>query len=374
MMRLYSVNEFEQEVFNSANSIDFAAKCITPWHLIGVKSFIAKLLEEKGSVKGFIYVKYHGVSGHVIKPDTLNFPPNADITVFWGKKAEKKSAKQKCALISQAAAIGRYSPSKQGNVYLLNAFYPDYPFCGRFIENTDMSCTPVCIDEGVGTYKTRKDLFGEKWRRDKKGAVISEIHKSIELKIGRRIPQKTLYFTIFTTGKSGTLTENTAVTRYYKQVLKDSAEAMTITDKPYVLLLTQPFELKEELAAMNEVNRAFDMAMSRYKERGLEVFVKPHPREKAEAIEEYRKKGYTVIDKSAPIEQMLNGLTKKPECVVGALSTALVTASVLCDVPAVSVIKIVSANVTGAYCEHSVKFEQRYGKVVSFFEISALGQ
>ena len=367
-MQFYSLTEFENEVFANANNIDFVAKCITPWHLIGIKAFIAKLLEENKRAKGYIYIKYHGVSGYVIKEDDLNFPEDSDITVIWGKKSEKKTSKQKREVITQSINFKHYSPSNQKKVFILNAFYPDYPFCARFIEHTGINCVPVCIDEGVGTYKTRRDLFGERWRRNKKRAIISEIQKLLETHIGKRIPEKTVYFTIFNVNKSGMLNENTDVTRYYRKVLSDSVSTITISDKPYILLLTQPFELKEEIAAQNEVNAAFNLVAKRYREAGFYIFVKPHPREKKEMLDEYKNSGYTLIDQSMPIERMLNCLTTKPNCVIGALSTALVTSSVLCNIPAISIARIVASKASPAYRKQVKTFEKRYGNVVSFIE------
>lgn len=369
MAKTYSAEEFEECVLAAAEQIDFAAKCITPWHLIGVKAFVEKRIAEKGSVTGYVYIKYHGVSGYVIQPEDLLFPKEAKVTVLWGRKVQKRSLKLKLALVWQAMQHRAYTVDAcKRPIYILNAFYPDYLFCAKLMMRIKQPCVPVCIDEGVGTYKTRRQLFGEKWRRNKKNALIGEVQKSVEQRIGHRMPENTLHFTIFSMDAKGTLSEQKDVTCYYKKALSKNAQPMSISDKPYVLLLTQPFELSEEIAVRNLVNQTFDAVMARYVQQGCEVYVKPHPREKETAIKEYEAKGYQIIKKSMPIEQMLSSLSHKPECVVGALSTALVTASVLCDVPAKSIVHLMSHEAPAAYQQQAAAFEMRYGRVVGFIE------
>lgn len=355
--------ELEKKLYREGCNLDFYAMAITPWHLLGVKSFVEKMASEKAEVKGLLFIKYHGQAGFLIKEEDLVFPSNAKIEVVFEER-ETKSAKSKVKIVKELLT-GKIGKKETGHkLYILKPFIPDYELCVKYLINSADDCQPVCIDEGVGTYKSAKELFFEYWRRNKKTGITYAFLRTLDWSLKKKLNRETMYFTLFKNGK-GALEENREVSKWYTEILKkNNTQKIEVEDEPYVLIMTQPFELTEDIASKEAINNAYDEVADVLREKGYKIYVKPHPRETEDVIKGYEERGYEIFKVKMPIEALLLSLAKKPEAVIGSLSTSLVTASVLCDVCAISTVDLMTGKVHPAYKETADKFKMRYGKLL----------
>ena len=62
-----------------ANEYDFAAQCVSSWHLLGLKAYILEKIREIGFVKGVILVRCLKLDNYSIKEEDLIFDKNSDI-------------------------------------------------------------------------------------------------------------------------------------------------------------------------------------------------------------------------------------------------------------------------------------------------------
>ena len=166
----------------------------------------------------------------------------------------------------------------------------------------------------------------------------------------------------------GRLRLNTSIAKLYQTELKKR-----VTEKEYikpngkyVIIATQPFEIEQDIRCRDKINDTYLNIMKVFEQKGISVYIKPHPRERDDVLKEYIKMGYKLIDMSDALEVYLEKLKIKPCMVIGAVSTALITVSVLNKVPSASIIDILGNKIDKDYLKTAQKFKKRYSDYIYF--------
>lgn len=360
-----SRHELEKGIMDEKfGSLDFYAYCNTPWHAMGVQSFLNHFFSNRKSVRGIIFISNQPGRPHLLSPEQFHLGSNIQALYFKNKESyrDNKGKLLKSLLFSKHHKINK----KSNILYVLRPFRPDIRFGAEYQLNTRKKSKLVCLDEGVGTYKSNYEIFSEKIKGNKKEALVyalgSVLNNFLKLKYDLEIQNYTLF-----KKKQNALTLNKKVANEYKQLLSIGKEPIIHSNKsPYVILVTQPFEIAQDVACKSVINACFDRIKEQLEAVGVSVFIKPHPREDKDILSDYKQRGYSVIDSRLSLEKYLEYVDHKPIIVFGAISTALVTASVLNNIIALSIVCIDSSKLTREYNKTAKNFMERYREFVRF--------
>ncbi|KZE38887.1 hypothetical protein AV656_08280 [Bhargavaea cecembensis] len=370
-------HEIEDAIIrNEFGEIDFYAYCITPWHAIGVRAYINSMLKRNNSLRGVILISHNPGTDYLIDSDVFLFDLDVDVKIFKCKDSRRANKAQ--YFFKLIKSMQKVQPPRDNErlLHILRPFRPDIRFAVDYQQNTRRECKLVCLDEGVGTYKTDYEILKEKIRGSiTTGSIhflMSSFYKFLLLR-NRLVPE---YYTLFKDNK-GLLEINLNIAKEYKKCIRQSVvSSINIETPKYALLLTQPFEIEQDVSSKNEINDIFDHLLKLFKQLGYEIIVKPHPREGKDVIDEYKQRGFKVLETKLPLEIYMESLKKKPEVVIGAVSTSLITANALNEVPAISVVYMNSEKLDRGYLKTADTFRERYGKFIHFpksdFEIMNL--
>lgn len=345
-MNYITKNDFAELAIKKHEEIDFIAKCITPWHLIGLRAFVEMLCESKTDVKGVLLIKKHFIgtsSAFLISESDIKFPSNAHVELYYEDLATS-SISHKSNKLFQYLFSGLEHMREPHNVFIIQSFYQDYELAYDFLKLTDSACELVCIDEGIGSYRNRRDLIHYYFSKGIKKGVFSWLGWLLADFMSFKIKSPQQWFTILKKEK-GEWVKNDAVCRWYRKVL-EKCETLDIGNDKYIVVLTQPFDSEEDRKSSGAIMEALDKEIRAYQESGYKVFIKPHPRETKEIIDCYQNKGYLLFPYKGGFENILGGLNLLPECVIGLNTTSLVTAKVLFGIRSISIIKKTKASLT----------------------------
>lgn len=167
---LITRHELEKNIMNGLyGELDFYAYCNTPWHSMGVQAFVNELASKKKRVRGIIFISNQPGRSHLLNPEQFKVNSNVEVLYFKNKEAFRKN---KTKLLISLLCSRRKITDDYPLLYVLRPFRPDIRFGAEYIMNTGRNCNLVCIDEGVGTYKSNKEIFEEKFKGNKKDALI----------------------------------------------------------------------------------------------------------------------------------------------------------------------------------------------------------
>lgn len=366
MIQYITKKAFQKLAIENNESLDFVAKCITPWHLIGLKAFVERLCSSKDTVRGLVFVRKHNSgksTNFYVKESDFQFPNNAIIDVFFEDRAVSSTVEKGKKFFSYIFD-GVEKKRSNHTVYILQSFYQDYLFAFSFLKNTFSNCELVCIDEGVGSYRNKRDLTHYYFSKGLKKGLQAWFDWLLSYILDKKIKCPKEWFTILKKSKLGWV-KNEEVCELYNKVLRQS-EDFVIGDEKYILVLTQPFDTEEDRMSASAMYAAIDNEISIYQEKGYKVYIKPHPRETDDTINSYKQKGYSVFPFAGGFETIMGGINNLPECVIGLNTTSLITAKVLFDIRAVSVIKKARASFSKGTQKTYKAFYSYFRNIVEF--------
>ena len=119
------------------------------------------------------------------------------------------------------------------------------------------------------------------------------------------------------------------------------------------------------LFVLPQILYTYSVILSRdfYKEKGLEVWIKPHPREKE--LDIYASLGAKIIYEKNIAQEVLLMKMKKPKYLLSLYSTTLVTAPLINGVPSVCLGKLSlnSEGFTNSYKKYVEKFINKFKNI-----------
>ncbi|UWP59032.1 polysialyltransferase family glycosyltransferase [Ruminococcus gauvreauii] len=364
-------HELEKNIFsNKYGELDFYAYCNTPWHAIGIQSFVNNLSEKKQKLSGIVFLANQPGRDTIVHPEDFSFKSNVDVLYFKNIDAYREDKKNylKKLLFSKNQVV----LTNDNNIYMLRPFRPDYKFGAEYQIETGRKCVLVCLEEGVGTYKSNYELFQEKTKGSLKAGALFALTCCFNSYLKTKYKLNISSFTLLKKEKDS-LSLNNEIANMYLESIQRAVNRRNIkynscidTTRDYVIILTQPFEIKQDVVCKDIINREFDLVKEYLSQKGVDVYIKSHPRETEETIDNYRNRGFNILQSNIPIETFLEMLPKKPIAVIGAVSTALITANALNKVVAISVVDLIKKESDSSYLKAAIKFKRRYSYFVRF--------
>lgn len=361
--------------------LDFIAFAVSHWHAAGVDSAIYDISQRKNKKpNGLIIIDVHPKDGFVVEKkdficknfaevefyfldSNLNNLQNQRYIIFRIYKAFKK-------LINILRAIMRIriiSKNKKNNskeLFIISVMNPNISFLeifkNKYISNKYIPVYFI-IDEGFSTYISKKawEVTKELDNQDTKFGHFNYL-EDIETKIKTGIMNNILkrlvikYINIenrflFKLNK-GKLIPNFSVVNSYKSIFLKRKEILLKFDNVKnilspAIIITKPFS-EYKLANLKYELEILDKTVSILIRKGYSVIIKPHPRESdnkyVSILKNYKSNQVKITHKDFPVEDLF--ATINPLCVIGYTSTALLTANIIFDFPAISIYPIFLSN------------------------------
>ena len=364
-------HELEKKiVLNKYGKLDFYAYCNTPWHAIGIQSFVNNLSEKNQKLSGIVFLANQPGREAIVHPEDFNFNNNVEVQYF--KNIDSYREDKKSYLKKLLFSKKNVESNIDNNFYMLRPFRPDYQFGVEYQIETGRKCVLICLEEGVGTYKSNYEIFTEKIKGDIKEGIFFAIACCFNFYLQTKYRLHISYFKLLKQDKKS-LSLNNEIANMYLETIQKAVNQNKVNvnfcidvDRKYAMILTQPFEIKQDVLCKNIINQEYDLIKEYLSNKGIDVYIKPHPRESEDIIKDYRERGFNVLQSDIPLEMFLEVLPKKPIVVIGAVSTALITANALNHVTAISVINLIKKQLNRSYVKAGNEFKKRYGNFVLF--------
>ena len=229
--------------------------------------------------------------------------------------------------------------------------------------------TIIC-DEGVGSYTD--DMYDrlEQFKHDgsSKLKIIKNWFEEMLLcpKVIKNLINNNNYFDYCMLRGKYDLKPNGDLPKYIKNQIYDYSHSINysypIIVNDYVLINTQ-FFTKNEVNDTEKIGWFWKKIIDFYKEKGLEVWIKPHPREKE--LDIYASLGAKIIYEKNIAQEVLLMKMKKPKYLLSLYSTTLVTAPLINGVPSVCLGKLSlnSEGFTNSYKKYVEKFINKFKNI-----------
>ncbi|AKB29024.1 hypothetical protein MSSIT_2305 [Methanosarcina siciliae T4/M] len=346
-------NYIEQELLT--NSLDFIAFVISPFHALGVDSFLYELFKEKKrKLNGLIIVNSHHKDGILINENHFSCLTFVNASFRYVHKSEELSLfqKSKTAIeIFKGIFNARIGTKATNSLYIISVMsIPPQSF--KFFKNKKITSKYIpqyiLIDEGIGMYFD-KDFWTLVQKYDIKSKtnvskfknldLISKIFSFLVKNITTKFfkPENRYLFT----RESKFLSPNWGVISSYREIISLRKDNVSVSMKidpssKWAIIATQPFveydqiNIKDFIHCLNEI---IDILV----DKKIDIFLKPHPREDIRKYDELIdvNKNIILLDKSFPLENLLQ---LKPNLIVGFTSTVLLTSYLFYNVLPVSYI------------------------------------
>lgn len=362
-------------MLDSGESYNFLAVIYTPWHFLGAKALIRRLGSQGKMVRGFVAVGDR-LGEYLLDISKIQKDLGDAVQAVYLTPTPKTFAMRLAGTVrtlSWFVPVGNKKPSDR-TIYLATARKPLYALYPMFIRSKAITCI---LDEGLGQYI--RDTHG--WIRtclEQKNAVFTVLKESLKnyilenyyRHILARRRQAEDHSLLQRAEKTGWYQVNRPVAESYKQVLKQSAESITVQNADWyadcILINTQP--LWEDGYLGEDVDLALlQELVRRIRPYGIPVVLKPHPREKN--LEKYQRLGCLIDTQNSgiPQEVILASLTKKPKMICSFFSTTLVTGSIFEDIPGVSLGYLLKRQeARNPFFNEISSFEKLFGDIVRF--------
>jgi hypothetical protein len=343
--------------------IDFVASTYSELHSIGIDAFVLDLAQRTNKKpRGIILApRLPGQSKRITSEKDLACNAYADINLLMFDPSEDQTGstilrKQDFDRIFRyyRFALGFLYTilRKKGNrrIFFLNAAYYDLSYLGLFSDTAILrkySPIFVLLEEGAGTYLTNSvwKLAHQEAISLQKGTSLANKIRSDYIILIKKLFDNVMWRFVATEDrllfrqKDGKLIPNEKSIELYKDAIKcrarfahskdhDSAKTALILPPSYPGLFSFEFELSFVRELVELLNRNHIRSM-----------IKPHPTERSSRYNILsRKNSVSILRNEFPVEDIL--LTTDPICILGETSTALLTANVLYNIPAISFIDI----------------------------------
>lgn len=340
-------NTFEEtkKFINSVlvdSEIKFIASAVSHWHALGIDAEINNN-EELNQYGGIIFISAHPKDGFLI--DSNDFICSRSPIIKIAMVNPIQTRPHELIRLAIKLIINKIK-NKTDNFYLLSPMTPKLlPLClftETFLVN-NYRLNYILIDEGIGTY-----LSNSIWKRvqedDKNNhdileSLITQLKNGI-FKIFNAFFYKCISIEnrfLFKNVKNN-LRVNTTVRDNYKKLLITNSDGYPLQG-PVALFVTNPYSEYNYIDVTDEYNIVKEIVQLLIK-NGFEVMIKPHPREKHNKYQKLIYNGnIKILNKNNPVEKEI-GLIK-PSVIVGFMSTALLTAKVIFNIPAFTAVNYI---------------------------------
>lgn len=351
---------------------------VSPWHLMGVLSFLYSLQKEKKDTRSLVIVIPHAKDGYLLDEDHL-MPLDVRIVRYTPSLNRVKPfilLKGWLKYCVKRLLLGNFSKNRE-NIYFLSPLNPEVYFLLLLTSQANMNFREielVIIDEGVGSYMPasywKKINESEQNQRKKHlRKCINSVIKKLLLKPFKK-PQEQL---IFHKIKDNHIKLNDEVARNYKNFFSEMYSKIynvvpmcnllkNKERKNIAIYLSQPvveFGLMQRDAYIRVLNQLKTICNN----KGYELYVKPHPREDKET---YVNTDIAILQSAHVAEAMIEEMN--PKFVIGMTSTCLITFPCLFNVPSFSLVDALNSelNRDGVFYSSFDYFKKRFGEYVNF--------
>lgn len=326
------LKDFLEKFITKDADINFIATVITPWQANGIDAFLLYFQRKKIDINGYVLLQKHELTGRAVDAENFCFTnPNVKF-IRIDSNDKKKTLKEKIKKIAYCIKIVKQAARPKSND-------PLYIVCPGDIDTTwlyKVACLHktvefILLDDGAGT------LVGYPYQRSKlKQLFFSMVDKKIKKQ------SRVHRFTILDI-EEGKLIRHMEVAKYYRLAFENSvanknAKIMDYSNK--VVISTQCL-MENQQIFKNEDLIIYDMLFNILSEFGLNVIIKPHPRESH--LERYRKYNAEIDDVSGHVvtqEEIFAKSVETPKCVIGLYSSSLANANVIFNIPVISLAKL----------------------------------
>jgi hypothetical protein len=339
--------------------LGFLAAAMTPWHAIGVDAWVRRLRAEgehrPGAVvllpsfRDGLYVAGSDFPLSLADGDVAFHPVSASLAASGGGRAMQMLTTA-CRLAG--LWLGRPGPAGRPGREPLRIGSPGYAAAGVFL--LTQLCKPravrradvrfVLIDEGLGTYvsKAVADVAGKR-DRPPEGRIVGgrwmddllyQTWRNAQARTAAGYPRESR-FLFAQDPETGLLAINDAVTEDYRQAIRAAgvdADVLGRAGRPVALILPQPWaEAESDPAAAKAEIDTLCRVSARLVERGYDVRLKPHPRERAGKYDEAIASGAAplqLVEAAIAAERVFDCM-EGDDIVLGFNSSALITSKLL---------------------------------------------
>lgn len=368
--------------------IDFVAThIISHWHAIGVDALVHSIAHKKNKKPaGVIVIVPHPKNGFVISQADFVAPSFATVEFFFLNNFMPGNRKLSVSRIIEFCrkefdillAIGniiRGDNSYKKEAFISRVIYRNVDFLRVFKDNTLVrKYHPVfaLIDEGLQTYMS-KDVANSvrKLHTPNKRAKSLAIITSVETMVSHICYHLLEFMAVkcintenrFVFHKEqGRLIPNESVVNSYKSVIVKRGEVKGKVEKtsPLAIILTQPFSEYGQVSFKYEldlIENVIDILL----QTGFDILLKPHPRETIgkydPVLTKFESERVKLSYHKEPAESLFPSLD--PDCIIGYTSTALLIANTMYNIPAISIIDMLSAGTEDEFVRlHRNEFEK----------------
>jgi hypothetical protein len=329
MVRKLTIEEFidhTQERVATNDSINFIARARTPWNALSISAVTNNLYEQP---RGIVGVEQYHPKGYFLShehfPDVndkyleiINLDDESNSSIIHSGYDGLKT------LLGFIRAEWDFSTQNEISIIAPGGAYRDLVrvFANRkFASN--VSPKFVSIDKALMSYTSSDEgkfaTMGISLR-----SAYDLLMTIIEQQCLTSIQKQNYY--LFD-DIEGEITVNNNVRDMYRDVLPSGEVAQT----GRALIITQPLSEIGYTSRKNEIKVQQEIISQLYSCGFSEIIICPHPRESQKKYQSLNQDNVSIADNSSAIEQKF--LSLDPDIVVGATSTALLTASVLYDIP-----------------------------------------
>ncbi len=351
-----------EHISDKNRNIDYIATCTSSWHFTSVLGFLTGLKAKSDrDLEGIIYICRHENGKLMIDEKLLSLPSGLGVHFCYS------TDEIICCLDS-------YKKNKTDfkTLYVISPFAAWTKMCLRckILYRRNIEC--IVVDEGIGSYKSFSEILRELYGCHSHPYRFSLfVLKYVSSKV---IPiltgVKVTKINMLVWNGSCLVPDRKTVENMRNAVRCFKLEEIQICESgKYAVLITDPADENGfSDSESEEVMKCYKQFEKTCSERGVRLYVKPHPRE-GEDI--YRTEGFRVIRHRLSIEQMIVSAERKPEFVCGLNSTGLITVKILFNIKAVSLNNRLIQNYkikSHAAMENLNHFSERYGRIVEILQ------
>lgn len=374
-MKKYTESEFI-ELVNSQNDINFLAAAITPWHALGIDAAILQMTQQGISLKGYIMVVAHSVSGTGIDENSFCMKAAEGIKIIQITDIPGTSgfgAKLMNKITTTLYYMGSCNHSKNTDLptlYWVVPLKPSYELIPKIAaRHQNYRLSVILIDEGIaGTYLTSTSRW---WYLSfKEGGWKSGVRAFWSMFVrdpyffARLSKQGCIVLNQLLTGKAGSLVPNQPVIAAYRDILRRKK-----CDKDFSYYSNAVIINSDMLKETGILKSDIDIDILRticedMKKQRIPVILKPHPREKE--VARYGQLECQIEGSAGIAQESIWGTLKEmPYCVVGFASTTLITAKLLFNIEAISLNYLVQEDFSGDKGVFE-KFNHTFSEMIHF--------
>lgn len=358
--------------------INFIGKALTPLHAHGIDCAI-KYLQDKGvKVKGVIIIYLAVKQGKETYLLTENNFTNTCCTYYkqstfydWNLKGVLNNIHDNWYSVNAyKKEIENYS-----TIYIASAWHPDislFMYLRKKL-NTVYNFKLMVVEEGLSTYFPKVNSKKNIWKSvksNKKGVAqfVSSAYKFLLVLLRNRFEKNTQVINLnLLIENKKQLLSNTVACKYYHEIISEYTnkylEDIAIPDLNDGILIGTMAYLHSEIQGNSDV-KTLEKIVNNLVNAGYRVFIKPHPRDVGYR-ERYASLRCDFVDVPYSMETLMVKYPKM-RAIISFSSTSLVTAQLLFNIKAISILNIIEVDKYGKYIQDEMfSFKKCFSSIVN---------